>query len=1387
MTGVSESYQLSNLVSQNDFCESWIATERISGRRCFLKIASPTNSIPLSAVTAAFQESFKHQRLIRSVMILKARDFLVRDGIGTLEYPELDESRWQELTPAMLTSCFREVFPSICLAVDYLHALDLVHCDLKVANFLVNKGCHAVPIVLADLDLLRKDGSGAESTIIGTPAHIPPEIMSNSRIWVQSDVFSIGISLKRFLQELGPVDVNRHSLDATTVGRLTEAIEPMLEIDYLKRPRYLLSHFRDYGVIDDSTFHQCERRLFAMVVAAHLYSADRIALGKRAFLEGFIVEKCRIFGLEEELVEDLAVALSVSRVRAYRAMKAAISESALERHADYWHVLIPDAALSRLYSDLEAISVGSGRPIGTDHRPDTEDILARAREYKLKGQISKAYLAYKSLLDSNGHQGSGNSAEVRYRILLEAGELAGLLSRTQDARLLLERAIDYGRSNKIDTSDAVIELIITLGRIPDFASCNRILEPEMDRKDVNLQSIYGLKLRRFKAFLLIVKREFEAASRELETLKSDAQAHNAHEVLCLTLYTIGVLHRERRDRLAAIKSLIDANSIAEAYDLPLLAIPIQSVLCSVYSELGKYDLATTTAKTVMRMMAELRRMSSASMPCQILVLDLVKLAEFDKARFWLQRLFRLSSQTCSAESTAAYLYTSGYVMMHEGDAEGARKALLDAAQMAKGHRQLAWVYLRLADLSLYTGKQSAAQEYVTKALEHSEKGQGLNWSLEGKLAELLIDADKNAPVDTDALLKVIDQLLQIGSLHVATAGLLRALLLKEEASTEIARIACPYMQPLLKSQSPRLHATGTLLLAASAHSDRRERLEGWKAAFSILLQGHQRYWAMLVGEKLSSYYESAGQIRHALKFAQQSLDLAHTLGNKGHIESCESLIRRLSEAFDNSSKMTQALLGISTMLRDMTDFRVSLNRLLQFAVDHTGAERAVILLQKRDSSDLQIIASLNCDNESLKDVTDFSSSLPRDTINNLLPVVIENALADRRTKKYKSVAYYNILSVVCVPLTDGTTPIGVLYLDHHTIPSLFDPGDLQYITSIANFLTVILMTAKQFRILSATNVQLIQDLNRLGDPASFITHDPSLLRLFDRLPQIALTSASVLLSGESGTGKELLCRMIHDLSKRSKEPLIKVNCAAIAPTLMESELFGVARNTATGVGEREGKFSAADGGTLYLDEIGDMSVSMQAKVLRVLEYQQFEKVGSNRPIHTDIRFIYATNKNLLQMIREKSFREDLYHRINRIVIEIPPLRERPDDVGVLIEHYLHVFSISTRPPRFSSDALSILMRYDWPGNAREVRNLVERYCILRPGEQINASELPAEVLLRADSTTASKGAAGAAEAARIRAGLAKASGNQSLAAAQLGMPLSTLRRKMKKYGLRPNS
>lgn len=234
-----------------------------------------------------------------------------------------------------------------------------------------------------------------------------------------------------------------------------------------------------------------------------------------------------------------------------------------------------------------------------------------------------------------------------------------------------------------------------------------------------------------------------------------------------------------------------------------------------------------------------------------------------------------------------------------------------------------------------------------------------------------------------------------------------------------------------------------------------------------------------------------------------------------------------------------------------------------------------------------------------------------------------------------------------------------------------------------------------------------------------------------QIEKVAPTDSKVLITGESGAGKELLAYAIHQGSPRAREPFVKMNCAAIPEELSESELFGSEKGAFTGAAERrEGKFMQADGGTLFLDEIGDMSLRVQTKVLRVLQDGEFQRVGGKETLKADVRIIAATNKNLREMLREGSFREDLYFRLNVFPIEAPPLRERPEDVALLAQHFIQRFCRrnNRRIPEVQPEVYAALKKYPWPGNVRELQNLVERLIILSENNRIGAENLPAYLL-----------------------------------------------------------
>jgi two-component system nitrogen regulation response regulator NtrX len=310
-----------------------------------------------------------------------------------------------------------------------------------------------------------------------------------------------------------------------------------------------------------------------------------------------------------------------------------------------------------------------------------------------------------------------------------------------------------------------------------------------------------------------------------------------------------------------------------------------------------------------------------------------------------------------------------------------------------------------------------------------------------------------------------------------------------------------------------------------------------------------------------------------------------------------------------------------------------------------------------------------------------------------------------------------------------------------------------------------------------------------------IGESPPIREVRRQIAIAAPTQGRVLIYGENGSGKELVARAIHRMSARKDHPFVEVNCAAIPETLIESELFGHEKGAFTGaIARRRGKFELAHGGTIFLDEIGDMTLQTQAKVLRVLEEQSFERVGGKETIQVDVRVIAASNKNLGELIAGGGFRDDLYYRLNVIPIEVPPLRKRQEDIPLLVDYFLKLFSEENGKPQktITGEALAYFLNYEWPGNVRELKNMVERLVIMAPGESITLSDLPTPLVPAVSPEEAGgkrsfREAREAFERAYILAELRANDGNVSKTAERLGLERSHLYRKLKAYGITPKS
>ena len=368
------------------------------------------------------------------------------------------------------------------------------------------------------------------------------------------------------------------------------------------------------------------------------------------------------------------------------------------------------------------------------------------------------------------------------------------------------------------------------------------------------------------------------------------------------------------------------------------------------------------------------------------------------------------------------------------------------------------------------------------------------------------------------------------------------------------------------------------------------------------------------------------------------------------------------------------------------------------------------------------------------------------------------------------------------------------YASVKTAVEALKAGAFEYLTKPLDTdeLKILIEKALELYHLRAENIALKERLGDRFDFSKIIGRSPKMKEVFDTLSLVAPTDATVLILGESGTGKELVANSIHHNSPRASQPFIKVSCAALPETLLEGELFGHEKGAFTGaIARREGRFQLAHRGTIFLDEVGEMSMTTQTKLLRVLQEKEFEPLGSTRTVKADVRVIAASNKDLEREVKEGRFREDLFYRLNVVPVSLPPLRERKDDIPALAAHFFAIYRDKNRKELkdISGKAMDLLSRYDWPGNIRELENCIERAVILARGEIIAPADLPLTIqALSGDREIQGLNLPSGisiqeVEKALILKTLEDTGGNRSRAAEILGINRRTLQNKLREYGI----
>lgn len=423
-----------------------------------------------------------------------------------------------------------------------------------------------------------------------------------------------------------------------------------------------------------------------------------------------------------------------------------------------------------------------------------------------------------------------------------------------------------------------------------------------------------------------------------------------------------------------------------------------------------------------------------------------------------------------------------------------------------------------------------------------------------------------------------------------------------------------------------------------------------------------------------------------------------------------------------SVKSLEELVSFSAeMMKENTPQKL-FQKLLESVVTLTRAEKGFVIVFQ--DGQRHLAASHNVGNETL-DMSRVSDTIIDQVITNRRPVIVSDAMRDRTFGRSRSVLDMKLTSVMCVPLLYRNDLLGVLYLGNDAVTGLFTEQDLALLTVWATQASLIVHTALLLNELKVTNRNLREQL-RNSSQGSIIGSCAPMKQTFRMIRRLAPTDLSVLVLGETGTGKEMVARELHRLSDRTNKPFISINCGAIPENLLESELFGHKKGSFTGaVSDKLGKFEAANGGTIFLDEIGEMPMNLQVKLLRVLQERTIERVGELRPRPVDIRVISATNKDLDAEIKESNFREDLYYRLAEVTLNLPPLRDRGEDIHELARFFLNKYAeqYGSKVRGFTNGSVRAMLGYYWPGNVRQLESRLKRAVIMTDRALLNEEDL----------------------------------------------------------------
>jgi transcriptional regulator with GAF, ATPase, and Fis domain/tetratricopeptide (TPR) repeat protein len=698
----------------------------------------------------------------------------------------------------------------------------------------------------------------------------------------------------------------------------------------------------------------------------------------------------------------------------------------------------------------------------------------------------------------------------------------------------------------------------------------------------------------------------------------------------------------------------------------------------------------------------------------------------------------------------------------------ARRALSLAVEMGL-QRDTIWSSIELGRQFARKGRWDQAAEIWSRNLDETKPvvsiGDAVRASLCGRAALRRQDLKK-----AQSLLAAIEQWLRANAASYASA---HALQLRSELA---------FVKRDLETGLEGVKQTLEVFAALPAPPDRSQaEFDFARLAIDLGLAARLPVSEWLRGAAVG--YEKLGDHRSSGRALMLLVENLHFAGARG----------------DDPQRERDFIDSVSRLLDSLSDLRELSQRAMRLAVDQLGAERGLLLLVDAESGALNpVVEHGPIDAATRDEALGYSRRAVERVTRSGGSLLVTDAPTDPDAMS-ESVVHLGLRSIVCVPLYVAGKVVGAVYLDARSADA-FSDADRGLLEGFAHLMAVAIEKSRGHEEVQRANELLVGENLLLRKEAKTRFHPENFIAMSSRMQEVlgvveraAQTQSTVLITGENGTGKEEIARILHHSGRRAMGPFVTVNCGALTETLLESELFGILRNVATGVQGRDGRFVQANGGTLFLDEIGDMPTKQQVALLSAIAQREVTPVGGGRPIPVDVRIIAATNRELRRLVEEGAFREDLYFRLNVIPIEMPPLRDRKADIPPLAQHFVRYFADQQeRPvPEISRHLVSVLMQSDWPGNVRELRNYVERVMAMTPGRMLQPMPLPRDLESQGPRVRTQRGkrltdTLADAESRAIRDTLERCAGNQSKAARELGMTEQSLRYRMKKYAIERN-